>query len=60
MAPMSLLTAPTTEADQQWLFTPEELNHTPTITKGMSPETEASYRAQAVKRLAGLKDVINL
>lgn len=36
------------EAEQQWIFTEEELLHTPSIVDGMSPEEERTLRKKGV------------
>ena len=36
------------EAEEQWLYTEEELAHTPSIQDGMSPEKERELRAKGV------------
>lgn len=42
----------------QWLYSPLELSHTPSIRNGFDPAFEADLRAQAVKRLMCLKDAM--
>ena len=43
--------------ESQWLYTPLELLHAPSIAAGFTPENEAHHRALAVRRLMCLKDV---
>ncbi|KAM0747499.1 cyclin-like protein [Meredithblackwellia eburnea MCA 4105] len=44
--------------DIQWIFTSEELMHTPSIKNGTHPDQERWHRALAVKRLMGLQDLL--
>ncbi|KAL8281023.1 hypothetical protein RQP46_006702 [Phenoliferia psychrophenolica] len=43
--------------EEQWLYSPLELLHTPSIRSGWSPSLEVNTRALAVHRLMCLKDV---
>lgn len=56
MAPPSLLSEPTSGADQQWLFTQEMIDNSPSVLGGIPRKMEVHYRAKAVQRMFAYKD----
>lgn len=60
-APKSLLSAPTSTADQQWLYTAPELEVPPSVTCDNNPmtlATERQSRNQAVNMLWMIRDAV--
>lgn len=56
---MGPLPGPLSPTEAQWIFTPLELEHTPSIANGVHPSVERNLRALAVRRLMQLKDAVS-
>lgn len=50
------ISVPTSLADQQWLFTKEQLAQSPSRADGFSPAKERYDMSLAIRRLYALKD----
>lgn len=60
MALPSFLSEPTSRADQQWLFSQEQIDNSPSVKGGIPRKMEVHYRALAVRRLFAYKDHLGL
>jgi hypothetical protein len=60
-APKSLLRTPTSTADQQWLYSADELDYPPSVTCSRQPMTlavERQERNKAVSMLWQIRDAV--